>query len=45
MVLRLLAATLRPLSARFADLARRSLARYGGDLATLGKGELFAPHP
>ncbi|MEH3148343.1 MAG: formylmethanofuran dehydrogenase subunit C [Methylobacterium frigidaeris] len=41
--LRLLAATLRPLSARFADLARRALTRHGGDLATLGKGELFAP--
>ncbi|GJD52067.1 Formyltransferase/hydrolase complex Fhc subunit C [Methylobacterium crusticola] len=42
-VLRLLAKALEPLSARHADLARAPLLRRAGDLATLGKGELFAP--
>lgn len=39
--LRLLARSLRPLSAEHADLAAGALKRYSGDLATLGKGELW----
>lgn len=39
--LRLLARSLRPLSAAHADLAAGALKRYSGDLATLGKGELW----
>ncbi len=39
--LRLLARSLRPLSPSHADLAAGALTRYSGDLATLGKGELW----
>jgi len=39
--LRLLARSLRPLSPAHADLAAGVLKRYSGDLATLGKGELW----
>ncbi len=39
--LRLLARSLRPLSPDHADLAAGALTRYSGDLATLGKGELW----
>ena len=39
--LRLLARALRPLSPAHADLAAGALRRYSGDLATLGKGELW----
>ncbi|KQT87699.1 formylmethanofuran dehydrogenase subunit C [Methylobacterium sp. Leaf469] len=39
--LRLLARSLRPLSPAHADLAAGALTRYSGDLATLGKGELW----
>ncbi|NEU12556.1 formylmethanofuran dehydrogenase subunit C [Methylobacterium sp. BTF04] len=39
--LRLLARSLRPLSPAHADLAASALTRYSGDLATLGKGELW----
>jgi formylmethanofuran dehydrogenase subunit C len=39
--LRLLARSLRPLSPAHADLAAGALKRYSGDLATLGKGELW----
>lgn len=39
--LRLLARALRPLSPAHADLAAGTLTRYSGDLATLGKGELW----
>ena len=39
--LRLLARSLRPLSAAHADLAAGTLTRYSGDLATLGKGEIW----
>lgn len=41
--LRLLARSLRSLSPRHADLLAGTLRRYSGDLATLGKGELFTP--
>lgn len=40
--LRLLARSLRTISAAHADLAAGALRRYSGDLATLGKGELWA---
>ncbi|GEP04847.1 formylmethanofuran dehydrogenase subunit C [Methylobacterium oxalidis] len=40
--LRLLARTLRGVSAAHADLAAGALRRYSGDLATIGKGELWA---
>ncbi len=39
--LRLLAKSLRPLSARHADLLSGAPKRYSGDLATIGKGELW----
>ncbi|KQT77299.1 formylmethanofuran dehydrogenase subunit C [Methylobacterium sp. Leaf466] len=39
--LRLLARSLRTISAPHADLAAGALTRYSGDLATLGKGELW----
>jgi formylmethanofuran dehydrogenase subunit C len=39
--LRLLARSLRALSPAHADLAAGALKRYSGDLATLGKGELW----
>jgi formylmethanofuran dehydrogenase subunit C len=39
--LRLLARSLRALSPAHADLATGALKRYSGDLATLGKGELW----
>jgi formylmethanofuran dehydrogenase subunit C len=42
-VLRLLAKSLETLAPEAAALLRAPLRRYGGDLATLGKGELFAP--
>ena len=41
--LRLLAAALRRLGTRHADLLGGTLRRYSGDLATIGKGELFVP--
>lgn len=40
--LRLLARSLRTLSPRHADLAGGALRRFSGDLATLGKGEIWA---
>ncbi|KAB1072003.1 formylmethanofuran dehydrogenase subunit C [Methylobacterium planeticum] len=40
--LRLLARSLRALSPAHADLAAGALTRYSGDLATLGKGEIWA---
>ncbi|MET7242602.1 formylmethanofuran dehydrogenase subunit C [Methylobacterium sp. EM32] len=42
-VLRLLAKSLEAVAPEAASLLRAPLRRYGGDLATLGKGELFAP--
>ncbi|GJD60605.1 formylmethanofuran dehydrogenase subunit C [Methylobacterium frigidaeris] len=42
-VLRLLAKSLQALAPEAAALLRAPLRRYSGDLATLGKGELFAP--
>ncbi|SFU89017.1 formylmethanofuran dehydrogenase, subunit C [Methylobacterium sp. 174MFSha1.1] len=42
-VLRLLAKSLEVLAPEAASLLRAPLRRYGGDLATLGKGEVFAP--
>ena len=41
--LRLLAVALRRFGSRHADLLGGTLRRYSGDLATLGKGELFVP--
>ncbi|WP_336486958.1 formylmethanofuran dehydrogenase subunit C [Methylobacterium nigriterrae] len=40
--LRLLARSLRTLSAAHADIAAGALRRYSGDLATVGKGEIWA---
>ncbi|MGX7703340.1 formylmethanofuran dehydrogenase subunit C [Methylobacterium sp. Gmos1] len=42
-VLRLLAKSLEAMAPEAAALLRAPLRRYGGDLATLGKGELFVP--
>ncbi|MFH6783950.1 MULTISPECIES: formylmethanofuran dehydrogenase subunit C [Methylobacterium] len=42
-VLKLLATSLQALAPEAASLLRAPMRRYGGDLATLGKGELFTP--
>jgi formylmethanofuran dehydrogenase subunit C len=41
--LRLLAAFLKPRAPRAAAVARGPLRRFAGDMAVLGKGEIFSP--